>query len=44
MAEDKNNPRSIPYGPNQFPWNKQVPEGAKVTAPIEDPISVYGHF
>jgi histidine decarboxylase len=41
MTEDKNNPRSIPYGPNQFPWNTQVPEGAKVTAPSEDPIFVY---
>jgi histidine decarboxylase len=41
MAEDKNYPRPIPYGPSQLPWDKQVPEGAKVAAPLEDPISVY---
>lgn len=32
---------SIPYGPSQKPWSRQVPECADVTAPLEDPISVY---
>lgn len=31
----------IPYGPSQLPWGDQVPEGADVTAPQEDPIEVY---
>ena len=32
---------NIPYGPSQKAWGPQVPVGADVTAPLEDPISVY---
>lgn len=46
MSDEKKNPKrepgnpSIPYGPSQLPWGKQVPKGATITAPIEDPIKV----
>ena len=32
---------SIPYGPSQLRWSQQVPQGADVTAPSEDPLKVY---
>ncbi len=32
---------NIPYGPSQLRWSDQVPEGANVTAPSENPIDVY---
>lgn len=31
----------IPYGPEQLPWEEQVPAGASVTSPVEDPTGVY---
>ncbi len=31
----------IPYGPNQKPWSEQVPKGAVVTGPLEDPCKIY---
>lgn len=40
VEQESGNP-NIPYGPSQLPWGKQVPKGADVTAPIEDPIKVY---
>lgn len=39
-CDDVGNP-NVPYGPSQKPWRTLVPKGAKVTAPIEDPITVY---
>jgi hypothetical protein len=32
---------NILYGPSQKPWKKQVPDGAIVNGPIENPIPVY---
>ncbi len=32
---------NILYGPTQKPWKKQIPDGAIVTGPIENPIPVY---
>ena len=32
---------SIPYGPTQLQWGEQVPQGAEVEAPSNDPILVY---
>jgi hypothetical protein len=31
----------IRYGPTGLPWGEQVPPGAVVTAPIEDPTNAY---
>lgn len=32
---------TVPYGPQQIPWNEQVPSGATISAPLDDPNSVY---
>ncbi|HYC88044.1 MAG TPA: pyridoxal-dependent decarboxylase [Thermoanaerobaculia bacterium] len=31
----------VPYGPSQRPWSSQVPEGAAVSGPLENPETVY---
>ena len=31
----------IPYGPGRLPWEEQVPAGAVVTPPAEDPVAAY---
>jgi histidine decarboxylase len=31
----------VPYGPAQLPWSSQVPEGASVKGPIDNPVAVY---
>lgn len=37
MSENK----EVPYGPKQIPWKSQVPAGAEVSAPENDPNKVY---
>jgi len=32
---------NVPYGPKQRPWGEQVPAGAVVAAPLDDPALVY---
>ena len=39
--ESKRGDPSIPYGPERLAWGRQVPPGARVTAPSEDPVEVY---
>ena len=41
MSKQKQGSNNIPYGPKQIPWIDQVPEGAAVTAPSDDPNEVY---
>ena len=40
-SEAGNGGESTPYGPKRRPWAEQVPVGAIVTAPLDDPVSVY---
>ena len=36
-----NGDENVPYGPRRQPWGEQVPEGATVTAPLDDPVTIY---
>lgn len=41
MSEQSKDPQSIPYGPKQLPWSDQVPDGAAVNGPSDNPESTY---
>jgi histidine decarboxylase len=41
MPDNPKRDPNIPYGPSQKPWGTQVPKGADVTAPVENPVTVY---
>ena len=41
MPDNPKGDPNIPYGPSQKPWGTQVPKGADVTAPVENPVTVY---
>jgi histidine decarboxylase len=36
-----NEPSSIPYGQTQAPWSSQVPDGANISGPLDNPVDVY---
>lgn len=38
---EKNGDANVPYGPKRKPWGEQVPAGAIVADPIDDPVCVY---
>lgn len=41
MSAVNPNSQQVPYGPKQLPWTDQVPEGAVVSKPSNDPKEVY---